>query len=95
MLTGCDYQDLLPLSEYPSIHRRHILSWPFYHSWQLAVGRNQRSEIRRLISGVELIFDLRLLTSVVDDFNDLDDLSDFNGCKDLPDRLLNKLIPCL
>jgi hypothetical protein len=31
---------------------------------QLAAGRNQRS-------GVKLISDLRLLTSVIDDFNDL------------------------
>jgi hypothetical protein len=45
---------------------------------QLAAGRNQRSEIRRQRSGVKLISDLRLLTSVIDDFYD------FNGFNDLP-----------
>jgi hypothetical protein len=30
-------------------------------------------------SGVKLIFDLRLLTSVIDDFNDWNDLNGFNG----------------
>ena len=41
---------------------------------QLAAGRNQRSEIRRQRSGVELISDLRLLTSVIYDFNGFNDL---------------------
>jgi len=41
---------------------------------QLAAGRNQRSEIRRQRSGVELISDLRLLTSVIKDFNGFNDL---------------------
>jgi hypothetical protein len=35
---------------------------------QTAEDRNQRSEIRRQQSGVKLISDLRLLTSVIDDF---------------------------
>jgi hypothetical protein len=30
-------------------------------------------------SGVKLISDLRLLTSVIDDFNDWNDLNGFNG----------------
>jgi hypothetical protein len=61
--------------------------------WALAAGRTQRS-------GVKLVSDLRLLTSVVDDFNDLNDFNDFkdfcklNGCNDLPNRLFNKLTPC-
>ncbi len=37
------------------------------------MGGSQRSEIRRQKSGVKLISDLRLLTSVIDDFYD------FNG----------------
>ncbi len=42
---------------------------------QLAAVRNQRSEIRRQKSGVKLISDLRLLTSMIDDFYDLNDLT--------------------
>ena len=38
--------------------------------------RDQRSEIRCLRSGVKLISDLRLLTSTMDDFNDLNDFND-------------------
>ncbi|MES0350875.1 MAG: hypothetical protein ABUK19_09165, partial [Desulfobacteria bacterium] len=38
-------------------------------------ARNQRSEIRRQRSGVKLISDLRLLTSMIDDFYDLNDLT--------------------
>ncbi len=41
---------------------------------QLAAVRNQRSEIRRQKSGVKLISDLRLLTSMIDDFYDFNDL---------------------
>jgi hypothetical protein len=37
-------------------------------------SKNQRSEIRRQRSGVKLISDLRLLTSVINDFNDFYDL---------------------
>ena len=40
---------------------------------QQAAGRNQRSEIRRQRSGAKLISDLRLLTSVIDYFNGLND----------------------
>jgi len=35
----------------------------------MTAGRNQSSEIRRQKSGVKLISDLRLLTSVIDDLN--------------------------
>ena len=42
---------------------------------QRAAGRNQRSEIRRQRSGVKLISDLRLLTSVIDDFNGFNDFN--------------------
>jgi hypothetical protein len=35
---------------------------------QRTAGRNQRSEIRRQRSGVKLISDLRLLTSMIDDY---------------------------
>ena len=45
---------------------------------QRADCRNQRSEIRRQRSGVKLISDLRLLTSMIDDFYA------FYGFKDLP-----------
>jgi len=41
--------------------------------------KNQRSEIRRQKSGVKLISDLRLLTSVIGDFNELNGFNDFNG----------------
>ncbi len=60
----------------------------FARGWrQRKAGRNQRSEIRRQRSGVKLISDLRLLTSVIDDFNDLNGLNDFYdfyGFNDLP-----------
>ena len=39
--------------------------------------KGQKSEIRRQRSGVKLISDLRLLTSVIDDFNGLNDFYDF------------------
>ncbi len=51
---------------------------------QLAAGRNQRSEIRRQRSGVNLISDLRLLTSVTDDFYDFYDFYAFYGFYDSP-----------
>jgi hypothetical protein len=65
----------------------------------LAAGRTQRSEIRCRRSWVKLISDLRLLTSAMDGFNDLNDFNAFNdfrklnGCNDLPNRLFNKLTP--
>jgi hypothetical protein len=46
--------------------------------------RNQRSEIRRQRSGVKLISDLRLLTSVIDDFYEFNDLNGFNDFNSLP-----------
>ncbi|MFA9434294.1 MAG: hypothetical protein ACERKR_06415 [Deltaproteobacteria bacterium] len=52
------------------------------------MGRNQRSEIRRQRSGVKLISDLRLLTSVIDDFYGFYDFCgfyDFYGFCDLYD----------
>jgi hypothetical protein len=48
---------------------------------QRADCRNQRSEIRRQRSGINLISDLRLLTSMIDDFYAF---YGFNGFKDLP-----------
>ena len=48
---------------------------------QLTAGSRQKSEIRRQRSGVKLISDLRLLTSVINGFYgfyDLNDLIDFN-----------------
>jgi hypothetical protein len=50
---------------------------------QLAAGRNQRSEIRRQKSGVKLISDLRLLTSLIDDFNAFYDFTTFYDFYDL------------
>jgi hypothetical protein len=47
-------------------------------SRQLAASRTQRSEIRCRRSGVKLISDLRLLTSLMDDFNGLNDLNSLN-----------------
>jgi hypothetical protein len=55
-------------------------------------GRTQRSEIRCQRSGIELISDLRLLTSVMDGFygfNDLNDLNVFNGFDQFPNSLIN------
>jgi len=48
---------------------------------QRADCRNQRSEIRRQRSGVKLISDLRLLTSMIDDFCAF---YGFYGFNDLP-----------
>ena len=45
----------------------------------MTAGRTQRSDIRGLRSGIELISDLRLLTSAIDGFYDLNDFNDFNG----------------
>ncbi|MEE9122529.1 MAG: hypothetical protein V3U56_14805 [Syntrophobacteria bacterium] len=44
-------------------------------SGQRSEVRRQKSEVRRQRSGVKLISDLRLLTSVIDDLNDLNDLT--------------------
>jgi hypothetical protein len=46
-------------------------------------GERQKSEIRGQGSGVKLISDLRLLTSLIDGFNDLNDLNDLNDFYDL------------
>jgi hypothetical protein len=53
---------------------------------QQAASRTKRSEIRCLRSGVKLISDLRLLTSVMDDFNDL---NEFNAFNELTNSLIN------
>ncbi len=50
---------------------------------QQAASREQRAEIRRQRSGVKLISDLRLLTSVIDDFYDFYDFYGFYGFYDL------------
>ncbi len=44
----------------------------------LSAGSRKRTEIRRQRSRVKLISDLRLLTSVIDDFYDFYDFYDFN-----------------
>jgi hypothetical protein len=46
---------------------------------KLAESSGQKSEIRRQRSGVKLISDLRLLTSVIDDFYAFYDFYDFLG----------------
>ena len=43
---------------------------------QRTEGRSQRSEVRGQRSGIKPISDLRLLTSVIDDFNDFNDFND-------------------
>ncbi len=53
-------------------------------SWQEAAS-SKRSEIRRQRSGVNLISDLRLLTSVIDDSYDFNDFYDFYGFYDFYD----------
>jgi hypothetical protein len=42
-------------------------------------GQQQKSEVRDQTSGVKLISDLRLLTSIIEDFYSFNDLNDFNG----------------
>jgi hypothetical protein len=49
---------------------------------QLTAGRRQRSEGQR--SGVKLISDLRLVTSVIDDLNGLNHLKALMNQLDLP-----------
>jgi hypothetical protein len=46
---------------------------------QMTASRTQRSDIRGLRSGIKLISDLRLLTSTIDGFYDLNDFNDLNG----------------
>jgi hypothetical protein len=66
---------------------------------QLAGGRNQRSEIRRQKSGVKLISDLRLLTSVIDDCNGFYDFSFlsalFNAAMCTSPAKCTGLLPCI
>ena len=46
---------------------------------QLAASNGQLAEIRRQKSGVKLISDLRLLTSMIDDSYNIYDFYDLNG----------------
>ena len=49
-----------------------------HRAWSRGKDSWQKSEIRRQRSGVKLISDLRLLTSVIDDFYDFCGFYDFN-----------------
>jgi hypothetical protein len=48
-------------------------------SGQRTASRTQRSDIRGLGSGIKLISDLRLLTSVINDFYGLNDFNELKG----------------
>jgi hypothetical protein len=52
---------------------------PFGTAQGLTASRLQRSDIRGLRSGIKLISDLRLLTSAINGFYDLNDFNEWNG----------------
>lgn len=53
-------------------------TFPIANLKKQAEGRRHKSEMRGQKSGKELISDLRLLASVIDDFNGFDDLPFIN-----------------